>query len=146
MRIVVPPNQVSFILPLCLNGAADHPHTLMRDGLFDPALALLTTCTYDGIDANMQAELIHRAKSVFPDGSIVEMVIWRVPHPVPGSSHSYKYRLFYGRNGNRLVGFDNERGKGDHCHLDGAEQPYRFVDVERLVAGFLLEVLRRMPK
>lgn len=94
----------------------------------------------------MQAELIHRAKSVFPDGSIVEMVIWRVPHPVPGSSHSYKYRLFYGRNGNRLVGFDNERGKGDHCHLDGAEQPYCFVDVDKLVADFLLEVRRRIPE
>ena len=24
-------------------------------------------------------------------------------------------------NSKRIVGFDNERGKGDHCHLDGQE-------------------------
>ena len=63
---------------------------------------------------------------VFPDGSIVEMVIWKLPRPVAGSAHSYKYRLFFGRNGMRLVGYDNERGKGDHRHLDGHEIPYAF--------------------
>ncbi|HTY48422.1 MAG TPA: DUF6516 family protein [Steroidobacteraceae bacterium] len=39
------------------------------------------------------------------------MVIWRVPRPVKGSSHPYKYRLFYGSPQGRIVGYDNERGK-----------------------------------
>jgi len=27
-----------------------------------------------------------------------------------------KYSLFYGRAGSRIVGYDNERDKGDHRH------------------------------
>jgi predicted transcriptional regulator len=30
------------------------------------------------------------------------------------------------------VGFDNERGKGDHCHMDGKELPYKFTSVGQL--------------
>ena len=94
----------------------------------------------------MKAELVQRAKSVLADGSIVEMVIWKVPRLIVGSTHQYKYRLYFGRDGQRIVGFDNERGKGDHCHLDGVEQPYRFTTVDRLVEDFLSEVSRRMPR
>jgi hypothetical protein len=100
----------------------------------------------DGINANMKARLLQREKRVLPDGSIVEMVIWQLPKPSPGSSHSYKYRLYYGRDGKRIVGFDNERGKGDHRHLDGVERPYVFASVETLVQDFLSEVFRRMPE
>jgi len=38
-----------------------------------------------------------------------------VPTPVPPTTHGFKYRLVYIVNGVRVVGFDNERGKGDHC-------------------------------
>jgi hypothetical protein len=31
----------------------------------------------------------------------------------------------------RVVGFDNERGKGDHCHIRGVERIYNFSSVER---------------
>jgi len=99
----------------------------------------------DGINANMKAELIHREKSGLPDGSIVEMVIWRLPEPTAGSRYPFKYRLFYGRVGERIVGFDNERGKGDHCHLDGAEHRYIFTSVENLVRDFLAEIRKRRP-
>ena len=94
----------------------------------------------------MKAELLHQEKRVLPDGSIVEMVIWKVPAPLLGSSHSYKYRLYFGRQGRRIVGFDNERGKGDHCHLDGVETTYAFTSVDALVRDFLAEVFRRMPE
>jgi hypothetical protein len=94
----------------------------------------------------MKAELVRREKRVLPDGSIVEMVIWKLPVPTAGSTHSYKYRLYSGRDGNRAVGFDNERGKGDHCHLDGIERPYVFSSVEALLRDFLSEVYRRMPE
>jgi hypothetical protein len=90
----------------------------------------------------VQAELLHRSRLDFDDGAFVEMVIWKVPDPVPGSRHGYKYRLFYGRPGKRLVGYDNERGKGDHRHLAGREEPYRFTRVEKLMTDFLDDVRR----
>lgn len=88
----------------------------------------------------MKAEQIFYDKTVLPDGGIVEMVIWKVPEPVPPTTHGLKYRLFYGINGERVVGYDNERGKGDHRHVRGRETSYRFVSAEKLVADFLADV------
>jgi hypothetical protein len=45
---------------------------------------------------------------------ILEMVLWEVPGPVRGSEHGLKYSLFYGTGKARLIGYDNEAGKGDH--------------------------------
>jgi hypothetical protein len=77
------------------------------------------------------------------DGAIVEMVIWRLPAPEPGRPHGLKYRLYYGRDRVRLVGYDNERGKGDHRHVGDTEVPYRFVSVEQLIADFLSDVRKQ---
>ena len=52
---------------------------------------------------------------------MIEAVVWKVPNPVEPSQHLFKYRLVYIVGGERVVGFDNERGKDDHCHLDGKE-------------------------
>jgi hypothetical protein len=93
--------------------------------------------------ANVKAELLQRDRFDFDDGAIVEMVIWRVPVPVEGSAHTYKYRLFYGRPGKRIVGYDNERTKGDHRHRDGREEAYVFKDVETLVRDFLADIEAR---
>lgn len=38
------------------------------------------------------------------------------------------------------VRYDNERGKGDHRHVDGIEQPYRFVSLMRLLDDFERDV------
>ena len=38
------------------------------------------------------------------------------------------------------LGFDNERGKGEHCHLDGQELPYEYRGVEQLVEDFIAAV------
>jgi hypothetical protein len=38
------------------------------------------------------------------------------------------------------VGYDNERGKGDHRHVGGTETAYRFAGVEQLIADFLADV------
>ena len=84
----------------------------------------------------MAAELLFHQRINYDDGAIVEMVIWRVPSPIPPSSHGLKYSLFYGRSGVREVGYDNERGKGDHRHLRGIEAPYKFRSVEQLMADF----------
>ena len=94
--------------------------------------------------ANMSAKLITRFKDVTADGAIIEWVVWQLPRPVPPSEHGVKYRAVYIVDGQRVVGFDNERGKGDHCHLDGQEQPYEFRGVEQLVEDFIAAIdLRR---
>jgi hypothetical protein len=43
-------------------------------------------------------------------------------------------------NGVPVVGFDNERGKGDHCHVRGRERAYAFVSVEQLVEDVIAAV------
>jgi hypothetical protein len=73
-------------------------------------------------------------------GGVVEMLVWRVPTPVPLSEHAFKYRLVFVREGQRIVGYDNERGKGDHRHLLGRESSYRFVNIDRLIRDFLADV------
>jgi hypothetical protein len=88
----------------------------------------------------MRAQLLYRSKSVLSDGAIQELVIWKVARPVPGSAHDYKYSLFYGYPGQRVVGYDNERGKGDHKHLDGSEEAYAFSTVEKLLEDFRRDV------
>jgi len=76
---------------------------------------------------------------VYGDG-FVEIVIWRVPEPVPPSEHSYKYRLVYVVQGQRVVGYDNERGKGDHKHLGDTEENYLFVSPQQLMVDFMADV------
>jgi hypothetical protein len=88
----------------------------------------------------MKATLLFRLKHELDDGTILEMVIWRVPRSVAGSHHGFKYRLYFGRQGQRLVGYDNERGKGDHRHVLRREFAYRFTSPERLIADFLADV------
>ena len=95
---------------------------------------------------HMKAVRLFYDKTALPDGAIVEMIIWRVPEPVPPSTHGLKYRLFYGREGRRIVGYDNERGKGDHRHVLGRETRYGFVNVETLIADFLRDVDRIRSK
>jgi predicted alpha/beta superfamily hydrolase len=90
----------------------------------------------------MKAELITQFKSI-TDNSITQMTIWKVPEPVPPSTHSYKYSLVYIVDGQRVIGYDNERGKGDHLHLDGKETPYAFTNIERLIEDFIAEVAKR---
>jgi len=40
----------------------------------------------------------------------------------------------------RVVGYDNERGKGDHRHVGAGEKSYRFIDVPTLLADFMRDV------
>lgn len=89
-----------------------------------------------------RATLIYHDKAVLADGSIVEMKIWRLPGRSVERPHGLKYSLYYGRGDERLVGYDNEQGKGDHRHIGGVEKRYRFIDVDRLIADFLADVRR----
>ena len=93
----------------------------------------------------MNAQIILKRRTVFDDGSLVQMVIWQVPEPVPPSEHHYKYSLVYIVEGNRILGYDNERGKGDHRHSGNSEEGIEFTSLQDLMASFLNEVraLRR---
>ena len=88
----------------------------------------------------MKPTCIFYDRKDYPDGAIAELTIWQVPEPVLESAHGLKYSLFYGFPGRRLVGYDNERGKGDHRHIDGREEPYTFTTVEALIADFVAQV------
>lgn len=88
----------------------------------------------------VDADLLFHQRIEYEDGAIVEMVLWRVPSPVPPSTHGLKYSLFYGCPGVREVGYDNERGKGDHRHFKGTEAAYVFRSVEQLMVDFWSDV------
>ncbi|MFT3790987.1 MAG: DUF6516 family protein [Rudaea sp.] len=87
----------------------------------------------------MKAALVLHEKFRHAAG-VVELMVWQVPEPVPPSLHGFKYRLVYAVNGTRVVGYDNERGKGDHKHLLGEEMKYTFKDVATLLADFWNDV------
>jgi hypothetical protein len=91
----------------------------------------------------MGATPVVKLRQDFDDQAILEMTVWRVPVPVIGCNHLYRYRLFYGYPGARVIGYDNEPPKGDHKHIEDRQEPYVFTDVERLVADFLADVERR---
>lgn len=89
----------------------------------------------------MPATRIFHDKAIYPDdGAIVEMTIWDVPEPVPGSAHRLKYSLFYGYPGRRVVSYDNERGKGDRRHLGIWRNLIPSRPSSKMVADFLADV------
>jgi hypothetical protein len=95
----------------------------------------------------MRAELIYREKYIYVDGSIREMVLWKIPNRNEHFPEALKYRLYYGLDdGTCVVRYDNEKGKGHHRHLGKREEAYRFMDVEKLVADFMadIEIARRI--
>ena len=87
-----------------------------------------------------KATLLFEIKRQFDDGHMFQARIWRVPNPVRGSSHTLKYSLYYGRKGSRLLGYDNEAGKGDHRHYGDHEEAYSFTSIDQLVSDFLTDL------
>lgn len=92
----------------------------------------------------MKARLVARIKETYGRGTI-EGVIWEVPAPAQPSVHRIKYRLVYIVGGERIVGYDNERGKGDHKHIRDVQAPYAFKDVPALIRDFLQDVEETEP-
>lgn len=96
-----------------------------------------------GIIANITSQPITRFKNVTPAGHILEVVVWKGPVPVPPTEHVFQYSAVYVVDGVRVAGFDNERGKGDYCHLDGIEVPYTFTSVPQLIEILIAAVAAR---
>lgn len=82
-----------------------------------------------------KAYLFIHEKYLDDRGNISEVKIWIVPvsehHP-----YGYKYSLVYIVNGMRVIGFDNESGKGDHLHIGEVESTYLFESIDRLLADY----------
>ncbi|MFH0727193.1 MAG: DUF6516 family protein [Pseudomonadota bacterium] len=91
----------------------------------------------------MKARLIYRFEQDYDDGAMARMVIWKVFRRVSSSEHSNTYRLVYLEKGKRVIGFDNESGKGDHRHDGDKESAYIFLDVATLITDFIDAVKHR---
>ena len=92
--------------------------------------------------SNMKAVELIRARIAFSESSFAELLLWRLPKPLEGSMHKYKYRLAYVVRGESVLRYDNEIGKGDHRHFGGEENTYVFTTPEQLVADFQKDIAR----
>ena len=90
------------------------------------------------------ASLILDRKLLLDDGRIIQIRVWRLPEGDAERPHGLKYSLFFGRAGERIIGYDNEKGKGDHRHYRSREEPYRFSSLEQLIRDFENDVEREM--
>lgn len=88
----------------------------------------------------MKAELLLQQRIVTAADAFVEMVVWKVPRPVPPSTHHFKYRLAYVVEEQCVLRYDNERGKGDHRHVGSVEESYVFRDSDQLIADFYTDL------
>ncbi len=84
----------------------------------------------------MAARVLLREKRIVSEDRFAEVVIWRLPTPVSGSRHRFKYRLAFVVEGVCVLRFDNETGKGDHKHIGIEEAPYAFTSLAQLVKDF----------
>ncbi|MBI4715327.1 MAG: hypothetical protein HY760_05235 [Nitrospirae bacterium] len=60
----------------------------------------------------------------------MEIKMWQIP-PSPDKPHGYKYSLVYIVKGERVIGYDNAEGRGDHRHTENRIEPYRFRGLKR---------------
>ena len=87
----------------------------------------------------MKAIKVIHTKETYADG-FIEIAVWKIPEPLAPSTHYLKYSLVYTIDGIRVVGYDNERGKGDHKHFRDKELPYFFISPEKLIADFIQDI------
>jgi hypothetical protein len=90
----------------------------------------------------MKATELLRRRIPYSEQSFAELVLWHLPRSLPGSSHPFQYRLAYVVNGECVLRYDNESGKGDHRHFRGKESKFQFESPEQLVAAFQRDIER----
>jgi hypothetical protein len=88
----------------------------------------------------MKAASIMRERIQLDDDSFVELVVWKLPRILPGSTHDFKYRLALVSRDICVMRYDNEAGKGDHRHIGGVETEYMFQSLEQLETDFWRDV------
>jgi hypothetical protein len=87
----------------------------------------------------MKAKLVRNAR-IDIHGGFADVLIWEVPQPVCGSTHSYKYSLAYVVDDVCVLRYDNEAGKGDHKHINDREVSYTFTTLDQLVDDFRADI------
>ena len=102
----------------------------------------MTTAITVDIISDMKAIQLLRSRVVYSENAFTELVLWRVPMPLKGSVHNYKYRLAYVVDGECVLRYDNETSKGDHRHYAGRESKYAFSTPETLMADFQRDIQR----
>jgi len=90
----------------------------------------------------MKATELLRQRIIYGENRFAELILWRLPQPLAGSRHPFKYRLAYVVTGVCVLRYDNETGKGDHRHWGGKEYHYRFSTPEKLLADFQRDIER----
>jgi len=85
------------------------------------------------------SELIFHEKRILSEKELVEMKIWRVPKSEDFPDR-VKYSFVYVKNKERILGYDNERGKGHHRHYKNEETKIDFKDPETLLNQFKEEI------
>lgn len=88
----------------------------------------------------MNASLLLSERHTISEYAFVELVVWRLPLPLQGSRHCFKYRLALVVNGSCVLRYDNEPGKGDHKHVGQNEVPYDFTTPKALLDDFWNDV------
>jgi hypothetical protein len=90
----------------------------------------------------MKAVLINYQKVTDELGNTIEIKIWQLSEPKEDKPHGFRYSLAYIVDGERIIGYDNGEGKGDHRHYGQNEEPYSFRSIDRLFQDFLEDVRR----
>jgi hypothetical protein len=90
-----------------------------------------------------RAELVLQDKVIDQDGNITELAIWKVPVSARQPA-GVKYRLAFIEKDatDPAVLYDNHHPKGHHRHVEGTEESYDFIDVDKLVSDFQADVRR----
>jgi hypothetical protein len=84
-----------------------------------------------------RAQKVRHVDFLHPDGWREVHVVWRL------TDGSYRARLsLLNRQGERRVGYDWHYGKAAHRHHRGAEFPYTFTSVDKLLKDFAHAVKR----
>lgn len=104
--------------------------------LYTPLASRFTTV----YNTSYEGQLLFDDRQPFLDGSFVAMKGWEVP-PSPQKPEGFRYSLAYiDANGNRVLGYDNAKGKGYHRHEGSRETLMTFTTIDDLVKRFLNEV------
>lgn len=90
----------------------------------------------------MKAVRLISTRITYAASAFAELVLWRLPEPIEGSAHGFKYRLAYVVRGECVLRYDNEAGKGDHRHVGATESLYIFTTPEQLIADFQRDIER----
>jgi hypothetical protein len=84
----------------------------------------------------MKAQLVKYVKAIDELDNTIEIKIWQLPESTEDKLHGYKYSLVYLVDNERVIGYDNAEGKGDHRHYGKIETPYEFKGIDKLLEDF----------